>query len=651
MRKVLIIVITAVMIIITGNLFYYRSLYYKQIDYIIKLLDRQVQIVGLSVDEANNNFVSDLNQTIFSEEISRFFSDPDKRIRTVDRMKLFFSKYEDLVTGIKLYDNNKNEFTLKKDETGNSWLEQTFVLHVQGEIIARDALIRTNRNYEYFLPVLKDDVPVGNIVVTIDYLRYFKEIFMAFNFQDYQWQWVLNDAGEVIYSNREGNIRYTRLQKIIEGLSENAFENITHKADLNGKSREIISSYYSTQLLQKNFALVFSSPTDSFQKYIIRNSLIMGLSTLAVILMLVLFFLKIMRSKKSEIERLSASEKTLNTMINEMPVGVLIHNANREIIRANKKAAEQYSYPGGKEMTGKLFPEPVITDENSYYSMNLGGSFSPEQFVILKKETGETILLRNSIPMNFRGEDAIMEMLIDVTNLESARKQEAKANTSKSEFLARMSYEIRTPLNGIIGMTDILEKQRLPAEAMDILGLLRRSAEVLMNIINDILDFSKIESGKMIIEEIPFNLREEIIFCYDLARTSVDEAFIDFTCNVDENIPDKIIGDPYRLRQVISRFLNHSIESTAKGKISLKCRLESGTDEALKLAFEIADTGKSFDKTTLKKLFGEYITIESKVHMDDDESGFGRILARQLVGLMGGEFSVESPSGRTGIRY
>jgi signal transduction histidine kinase/CheY-like chemotaxis protein len=367
-------------------------------------------------------------------------------------------------------------------------------------------------------------------------------------------------------------------------------------------------------------------------------------------LLLVYYFLRQLKSQKSEIERLGSSEKMLFRMIEEMPAGVIIYNRNREIIKANRKAAEQYSYSGEADMTGKIFPETTVTDENNYFSKNLGGTFSPDQFVILKKEIGEIVLFRTSIPVKFHGEDATMEMLVDVTMLESARKQEAKASSAKSEFLARMSYEIRTPLNGIIGMTDILEKQKLPGEARDVLGLLRRSAEVLLNIINDILDFTKIESGRMILDEIPFSLREEVIYCYDLARTNIDEAQVALTCKVDENVPDKVVGDPSRLRQILTNFLNYSVENTAKGQISLNCSLKSISDGMARLDFELKDTGKSFDKATLKKLFGEYVNIESKVHQDADESGFGTILARQIVDLMGGEFSAESPSGLDGDR-
>ena len=130
-----------------------------------------------------------------------------------------------------------------------------------------------------------------------------------------------------------------------------------------------------------------------------------------------------------------------------------------------------------------------------------------------------------------------------------------KANVAKSEFLARMSYEIRTPLNGIIGMTDVLNKYELSPEISEIVNLLRRSTEVLLNIINDILDFSRIESGKMILDEIPFNLREEINYCIDFARTNILQNDLNLVCTVDDKVPESIIGDPFRLRQILTNLL------------------------------------------------------------------------------------------------
>jgi CheY-like chemotaxis protein len=197
-------------------------------------------------------------------------------------------------------------------------------------------------------------------------------------------------------------------------------------------------------------------------------------------------------------------------------------------------------------------------------------------------------------------------------------------------------------------MTDVLKKHSLAPEIKDIVNLLHRSTEVLLSIINDILDFSRIESGKMILDEMPFNLREEITYCIDLAKTNVSFNEVAFLCVVDENVPENIIGDPFRLRQILTNLLNHSLRNTEKGEVRLKCGLKDSKDGILILGFELLDTGRSFDKSSLKKIFGDFVNIESKKVKSNDDSEFGTILSKQLVELMGGELTAVSPSGISG---
>lgn len=645
MRKILIFVYSVFIVIMLANYFYYKSLYNKQINFITALLDRQVQIVGLSVDNTNNMFLSDLNQISFSEDLALFFTESSYQTRAVERMKLFFSKYEDFVTGIKLYDKNKQEFTLKRDESSEVWLEQQFILHVQGEIFEMEKLEQSGRRFEYYLPVLKDNNVIGNIVVSVDYEKYFTAMFSVFNLKDYQWQWVISDSGEIIYDNFGNSINYSRLDYLTSALIEGSVANLIHSATISGETRQIISSYYSTQLLQRDLGLVFSAPTDFFQKYIIRNSIFIVCGTLLLVQVIIFIFWSFFRKQISERQRLKESEKMLFKLIDEMPVGVVIHNKDREIIKANRVAATQYSYASEAEMTGKIFPQTSLPDVSEYFTKNLGSAFNPDQFIIIKKEIGEMILFRNSIPVVFLGEEADMEILIDVTMLEAARKQEAQANVAKTEFLARMSFEIRTPLNGIIGMTDVLSKFNLSSEIKEIIIVLRRSTEVLLNIINDILDFSRIETGKMILDEIPFNLRDEINYCNDLAKTYIADNDVIFSCTIDDNVPESVIADPYRLRQILTNLINHSAKNTEKGEIRLHCRKENIRDGIIILGFDLLDTGYYFDKPSLKKIFGDMVNIESKVVDNTDESGFGTILAKQLIEMMGGTLIAESPSG------
>lgn len=648
MKKTLILVYSILIVIFLANYINYKSLYNKQISYMIALLNRQVQLAGLTVDQTNNLFLSDLNQISFSEDITLFFNNPDHQYRTTEKLKLFFTKYQDFVTGIKLYDNNRNEFTLKKDDTTDDWLEQPFKLHVQGKIVPVENLVQNNKKFEYYLPVIKDNNVVGNIVVTVDFQKYFSELFSVFNLQDFQWQWVINDSGELIFDNNETRHDYTGIEKIKNEIGNGVSDNIIHKVITNGKEKEIISSFYSTQLLQRNLGLLFSAPMDFIHKYIIRNSLFIILGTMLLILVIIFVFWRYIKSFKYEMNPINTSDKILFTLIEEMPVGVVIHNKSRKIIKANKVAASLYSYSNEEEMTGKFFPEPLLFGESEYFLKNLGSTFNPTQLITIKKDSGEIVLYRNGISVVFLGEEAVMEILIDITVLKSARELELQASNSKTEFLARMSYEIRTPLNGIIGMTDVLAYFDLSKEVKEIVSLLRRSNEALVNIINDLLDFSKIETGKMTLEEVPFNLRDEFNHCISLARSYITSDNVEMEAVIEENVPESIIGDPVRLRQILTNLFNHSVKSTEKGLIRFKCHLRSYNNKVVKLGFELCDTGMNYDQEELNKMFGNYVNIESKPIMAYDDSGFGTILARQLIELMGGEFSAESPSGIDG---
>jgi signal transduction histidine kinase/CheY-like chemotaxis protein len=658
MRRILIIVYSAFLLILLVNFFYYNTLYKNQISYVSELLDQQAQIVGITVEKVDGTFASDLNKTIIDPKPTLFFSDKrmEDRVQIIEKMKIFFSKYEDFVTEIRFNDRKLNEFTLTKqnEKDENKFLETPTVLQVQGKIYDRETIIKYNDKYAFILPVLNEEGDViSNIVATVDYEKYFNSIFSSYFIIGEQWQWVISDSSEMVFRNNPDITQYSQLDKITSEVQGQHNGNLKHYATIKGTKKEILSSYFTATLLGRNLGLVFSAKTETFQKGIIRNSLLIVGFTLLLIQLIIMVFLKYFKKQSTEMSRLNSSEKMLFKLIEEMPVGVIIHNNNREIIKANKVAANQYSYKDESEMQGKIFPETSLPDRSDYFSKNLGGTFNPDQFVIIKKEIGEIVLYRNCIPVTFMNEEASMEILIDVTMLESARKQEAKANVAKTEFLARMSYEIRTPLNGIIGMTDVLNKFDLSPEVTEILSLLRRSTEVLLNIINDILDFSRIESGKMILDELPFNIREEISYCINLAKTNIEGSNPELTCIIEDNIPESIIGDPFRIRQVLTYLLNHSIKNTLNGQIRLRCFVKNIKDGVLTLGFELSDTGQSFDKATLKKIFGEFVNVENKAVKINDDSGFGTILARQLIELMGGELTADSPGGiilETGTR-
>jgi signal transduction histidine kinase/CheY-like chemotaxis protein len=647
MRRLLTFVYSAFFLIMVINILYYSSLYRKQINYIIELLNRQVQITGLSVDNTNSTFLSDLNQISTSADISSFFNEPQSQDRTTEKIRLFFSKYQDFVTGIKLFDNNRNEFTLKKDELSNDWLEQPFKLNLQGEILDTEKLVQVNRLFEYYVPVIKDNVTTGNFVVTVDFQRYFSEMFSALNLKDFQWQWVVSNTGEVIYNNYEGKLQYTEVDKIVEKLAGGSIDNIVHEANIDGKLKEIISSYYPTHLAQREMGLVFSAPTDFFQKYIIRNSIIIVMSTLLIVQLIILIFGRYLKNQKLSIKKLGSSEELLLKLIEDSPSGIIIRGKDSNVIKANKIAADLYSFGNEDEMKGKKLKESSALDSYSYFAKNMGNEVDSAKFVVLNKDKEELVLYRHTIPIVYMGEEADMEILTDVSLLERARKSEVAANTAKSEFLSKMSYEIRTPLNDIIGLTGVLDNYNLSDEAKDIVLHLRRSTEILLLIIRDILDFSRIESGKLTLAEVPFDLRKEVALCLNQVKTFINEDNLTVTAKVSDNVPGSLIGDPFRLRQILINLINHSVRNTEKGIVELRCDLRSDEEGKVILDFELLDTGNSFDNSLFKDISNPLRNIGMPEN-NDKNSGLGLAIAKHLIEMMGGDLTATSPSGLLG---
>jgi signal transduction histidine kinase/CheY-like chemotaxis protein len=393
--------------------------------------------------------------------------------------------------------------------------------------------------------------------------------------------------------------------------------------------------------------LVFSAPTDFFQRYIIRNSVIIVMTTLLIVQFIILLFGRYLKKQMLNIKKLGSSEELLLKLIDDSPSGIIIRGKDSSVIKANKIAADLYSFSNEDEMKGKILKESSTLDSYNYFAKNMGTTVDSSRFVVLSKDKEELVLYRYTIPVIFMGEEAVMEILTDVSLLEKARKYEVNSNSAKSEFLERISYEIRTPLNDIIGMTGVLENHKLSVEAKDIVTHLRRSTEILLAIVRDILDFNRIESGKLNLAEVPFDLRKEVDLCLKQVKTLINEDNLTISGTVSKNVPISLIGDPFRLRQVLINLLNHSVLNTEKGTIELKCDLRSDDEGKVILDFELLDTGKRFDSSLFKGISNPLNNSEIP-ESNNKNSDLGLAIAKHLIEMMGGDLTATSPSGLSG---
>ncbi|MBU2444857.1 MAG: response regulator [Bacteroidetes bacterium] len=244
--------------------------------------------------------------------------------------------------------------------------------------------------------------------------------------------------------------------------------------------------------------------------------------------------------------------------------------------------------------------------------------------------------------------DNLKKLLVvahDITEMFSAKVESEMASKAKSEFLANMSHELRTPLNSVIGFTELLLQDNLSSEQHETLSNIKQSSYSLLDLINDILDLNKIESGKFDLFPVNFNIRKQIKEVTKLFEPRILEKGIKFYTKVEENVPQNVLTDPLRIRQILVNLIGNSLKFTKKGEINLVVRnVSRGTmnGNIAELEYSVTDTGIGIPPEKLGKIFEAFIQAEKDTAQKFGGTGLGLTICKRLIEMMGGSINVSS---------
>ena len=365
--------------------------------------------------------------------------------------------------------------------------------------------------------------------------------------------------------------------------------------------------------------------------------------------------------RREAAERLNEQLTFIDTLVESVPIPIYVKDRQRRYVHVNRAYCDFFGIPRERLLgstvedshTAPVNPLHAQTDQRV---LDEGTAVSYEFSMRLRAGREVDCVANKAALKDAQGQiTGLVGTLIDISDqkqatrtLQQAKEAAESASRMKSQFLANMSHEIRTPMNGIIGMTDIVLDTALDAEQREYLGIVKSSANALLNVINDILDFSKIEAGKLSVERVPFDLDRLLLETVRPMAPRTNARGVALALDLNPELPHHLLGDPGRLRQILNNLLSNAVKFTEAGEVVVTVGPSKSPitpDEHQWIRFSVRDTGIGIPPAKQAEVFAPFAQEDSSITRRFGGTGLGLTITRRLCGLLGGSIAMNSKPG------